>query len=255
MSNTPNLNTPAVKAMSANVAQAIIDRAAAVTAAQAAGDTAVRTAEWARFHESCDALSALGKYLTGKSVGGKLSGNVTGDAIRKAFADKTSGLYVETTLRADLPSASTMSRAIAIANGDSAAHRQAFESAGNAANLNEYLPWLTLATGGKLSNASTVDVDKTVTGKGKSRKVGKLVRKPSARTSTSTAAVPIAAVVPEWGTLSMMSDDELAAIPTVADLSAIPAGKRADVARQLIAAILMAERQAAVETLAITVTV
>jgi hypothetical protein len=256
MSTTTTTTTTApTLAMPSATLTALAQRASAVANAERTTEATVTDARWAGFNSTCDALSALGAFLAGKSIAGKLTKSLTGENIRSAFADRSSGLFVDAEERKTLPSASTMSRALAIHDNDSAARREAFKSAGNAPAMADYVPWLTLATGSKLSNASTIDLAATVTGTGKNRKVGKITRKPSARTTTATPVVATVATTPEWGVLSLASDEELSAIPVVADVSGWTAEQRLAVARQLVAGIIMEERSQKSALLAITVSV
>jgi hypothetical protein len=237
--------------MPAATLKALHDRVAAVDGIETAGKATILATRWDVFHKTIDATVALGSFVSGPSIAGKLSGKATSVDIAAAFKTESSGLYIAD---ADArPTQSKLSRAIDIAADDSAERREAFKTAGNAPAVVDYVVWLKLAAGKTLGNGHKVDIAATVTGTGKARKVGKVTRiaPTPTTTTTSTAAAPIADVVPEWGVLSMASDEDLAAVPAVVDLSTIAPDMLPALARQIIAAIVVAERASKVATLAV----
>src|SRR6188768_1213665 len=238
-----NIVKPVTSGMGTAVRNGIVTRTSALADVKATADGIVRTAEWQRFNSSVDALSSLGKYLTGASVGGKLTGPVNGATLKSAFADKNSALYVAD--RTGFPSESVMSRAIDIAADDTSKRRDAFQTVGNRPDVQDYVPFLKLTVGKPLGSKSKVDIGATVKGKGASKVVGKITRTPAARTG-STSTSKDAAALPEFK-LELATDEELAAVPTVLNIDGIVMSKRLDLARQLIASVLIDARAVKVE--------
>jgi hypothetical protein len=232
-----------VHAIAPATLKALHERTDALTAIEQTASASVLDARWAGFTLTVDAHASLGTFLAGKSIAGKLSGNVNGETIRKAFADKSSGLYVaDADERKQLPSASVMSRALDIARLDSADRRRRFRETGNSPTVQDFTVWTKLDAGETLGNRATVDVAKTVTGKGAKRTVGKIVRKPG--TATTKVAPSATTVVGFFVDLLKMSSEELTTVIDESgfDLSSIPAERYRDLARCLMASVVLTEQ-------------
>jgi hypothetical protein len=170
---------------------------------------------------------------------------VTGDTIRKSMADKSSGLFVPSDERSLLPSASVMSRALVIVRLDSADRRKRYQEHDNAPSVQTYSEWLRVDAGESLGNKSTVDVAKSTEGKGKTRQATKLVKVGNPNAPKTTKSEPSATtVVGFFVDLLKMSSEELTTVIDESgfDLSSIPAERYRDLARCLMASVVLAEQ-------------
>jgi hypothetical protein len=232
-----------------------------LTKSDAEGAKKVRETKTEVFETSCDSYSEFGALLMSPDIAGKINAD-NGTAIHKALIDPESAIYGGD--KDDFVSAPIMSRAVAIFRRDNADRRKAFVATKSALDLSEYVQWLSATVAfddGKdladpdvrstiVGNKSSVDLAASIVTDDKGNKsVGKLVRpskpksdKTTVTTTKSTVEAPIESVVPEFGKYELMSDDELAAIPTVADFGEITDEQREMIARQMIAELMINRR-------------
>lgn len=247
MTTTTNTTTTGEKIahMAPQTFEALTSRNVAITTAEKTGSATLEETRWEVFESNVVAFRDLGQYLV-KSIAPKITGDVTGEAIAKAFTDKSSGLYLTPEERKEAPTASRMSRALIIARVGTperiAQYRAAKETDAtgkvhtNSAKVEDLAVWLGITESGKVGNRSTVDVDAmTITGKGKTRKVGPLRRK-SGTAKTSNGPATSSTVVGFFSDLLSLSADDLEKIVADGpDISGIPSARLRDVARSCMA--------------------
>lgn len=253
MTTTDTTTTTSERHMAARTYQALTAREAAIVNSERSGASTLEQTRWSVFDSNVAAYRDLGDYLL-KSIAPKISGEVNGTSIAHAFTDKTSGLYLTPEERKEAPTATRMSRALIIARVGSEQRLSEYRSARqtddsgkvheNSAKVEDLAVWLGIVDSGKVGNRSTVDLSAMeVSGKGKTRKVGPLRRKATAA-KTSSGPATATTVVGFFADLLSMSADDLRKViadgPT--DIDSIPEGKRRDLARQLMAAVVLAEQ-------------
>ena len=238
----------------------------AVKTVETEQDSAVMDVAWRAFDANVNGLKTFAKTFTAIWSDVTKTANVawTANAITAAWSTAGHALYVKPDARGSLPTKSTLDRALVCHIDDTAARRAGFKNSGNQPTIKNYLPYLTEVSGRKTSNASTVDRAKSIAAakthiaesgvKVAADLAFKVTRKPVVRVTPPTAPVTTTtdATVAVWGVMSTLDDAALAAVPTTVDLSGIPTEKLADVARQIVAAVILAERAAAKTTPALT---
>jgi hypothetical protein len=217
----------------------------AIASVETAGKASVEDVKWQALTNLVDAYVIVGNDASALC---KLAKVNTGDKLAKAFRDEASPVYVATDQRSELPTATRMSNAMALAERHNDkrmnAYRTATDDAGNtnSARLQDYVVWLNIVQTGKTSSDKIDTAKMSIAGDTPAkRKVGPLVRIPTATTSSGPATATT--VVGFFADILKMSADELGALVSDGpiDVESIPLARRRDVARQLMASVTLAE--------------
>lgn len=171
MSDSTTTTTTKAKALPAQTLKGLTTRVADLKAHETEQDRTVADAEWTRVRVGAEDLFHLGQYLK-DSVLPRMEDQTqvtSPKGIVKAFTSESSGIYVPTEARTNLPTQTQVSRSLQV-------YRQAetlpklvsliadFRKVGNRPNLTgSFLPWLALATGHEVGAGSHVLPDATGT--------------------------------------------------------------------------------------------
>jgi hypothetical protein len=217
---------------------------------------AIADTEWRQFGILVDAYVTLGTdfLATWRPLCTKAKVKVTADAIHTAITKRGGALYVESAERVNIPNKSRLGRALSFADAHNADRFAAFKASGNAPKLTDYAPYLARVSGNASDTNTKIDVAKSLAAgadavkasgaKVDARLAFKVTRKPVARTDAAASPV-VSSVDPAaatWGVMATKSDDELRATPIAMDFSQVDPALFPAVARQLLAAIILAER-------------
>lgn len=230
--------------INAKTLAAFIRHADAIATTADAGRAIVEETKWTALERLIGAYTTLGTDVAKLA---KLANVKSADALAKAFRNEDNAVYVATDQRSELPSASRMSRALALQERHNSerftAYREASDDAGNvnSARLEDYVLWLALVVTGKTTSDKVDVTAMSIAGTGAKRKVGPLVRIKSAVTTKEAPSSPT--VVGFFADIIKMNSDELTTIIADGpiDVDSIPMTRRRDVARQLMASVTLAE--------------
>lgn len=240
------------------------------------GRAAILATETEAFTDLLDKLHAFGSFVLAKlapvaaTILSKPIAGVTGDDVRAAMARKGSALHVDDDVRRSFPSASTMSRAMVIAQHDTAERRAQWLDASitddkgnvtrNPRRVQDYVQVIGAIGGNPIGNKSAIDWAATVQGAriGAGNKlvksgrapitIGVMARKSPPRDTSAdvSESTDVSVIIPTaWRDLFAMDDTALTAVaddPNGFDVSGYSDADRLILARQLLAAIVLRDR-------------